>query len=816
MTDVRSFLPVFGVDPLLTTLDNVAAAAVRAGYAVVPVEPGGKRPLCPLTVRQRNTADRAAQAEGKRKHACGVHHAITDPVEARRVMRRLAKDYIGPVNIGVVAGPSRVIIVDCDTSVEVEAFRGDMARELSDPTWLDRSPTVRTPGLMGDGDTWLHKDGGHFYFAVDEDMAEVVHRDVVRLHGAYDVKVGMSQAIVPPSTRPEGAYVCTGDVPPAPAWLLNELHKLGRDYAERRAHAAVVTANDAVATWASSITWAELLVPDGWTETGKVDACGCGIYTKPGGGRTSWKSATGHEADCPLWQNIEGHGPMHMWTTDPPGELVSALPPGQQTLTKLQYIAAMVYGGDTDRAMVGLGLGPDMTTWWPTSDSELSQAVASATVPGMTSTEPTHVDGPTPGINPLIEHVREGLERYGMNPAKAPEVAEEVKRIASKQIAQRLATEWSDKQALGGSGLTWQPRADLAVIADRVHEPITEGLLARVDGETLFVPGKVSVVFGQSEAGKSWLVVLAIKQALQAGRSALYIDFEDSPDTFLGRLREVGCEPRPYIASGVLGYASPEEALSLTAVEALPLYDLVAVDSMSEVVSQFSNGSVNDGSLVRRIYRALRALAGRGPAVVVIDHASEKGDTPTSTLGASEKRQAVDGVEVLVVNRHPLSRTGGGSSYVFVTKDRTGHTADDVLVLDRGPRSHRRLWGTLNFSPTVLSADDGDDISDPFRPYGTELTIELPEMPEPGPTRIEVAEQYVLTMVEEHQHTGVTQVVVLAQRPDRMAENTVRQAIQRLQQLGMIHVNGAAKATGDSGGKSSPLLWLGPDPTAED
>lgn len=204
----RIFLSLFGLDPG-QDIRKTAVAAVRDGYAVVPVAVGGKAPVCTLTTRE-------LQATGT-DHDCGVHHAITDPEVANKVFTRLTKGG-ARINIGVVAGPSRLLVVDADTADEVQAFVSDWAEAEGDPGYLTHTPTVRSPGLMGDEGLWRHKDGGHFYFAVPDgvDLPWDV-RGSMKADGGYDVRWGMSQTLVPPSVRPEGPYRATGDIVDAPA-----------------------------------------------------------------------------------------------------------------------------------------------------------------------------------------------------------------------------------------------------------------------------------------------------------------------------------------------------------------------------------------------------------------------------------------------------------------------------------------------------------------------------------------------------------------------------------------------------------------------
>src|SRR5690606_10714242 len=139
----------------LEALPNIVRAATRAGYALVPIAPGRKEPICTLTARQAKAADKEAQEKARAagnpnwnrvRHACGISHAMTDPAEADRVFKRLIKER-GDVNIGVEVGRSRMLLVDCDTRDQVEGFLADWSNE-SEQDLGGRMPTVKSPGVM--------------------------------------------------------------------------------------------------------------------------------------------------------------------------------------------------------------------------------------------------------------------------------------------------------------------------------------------------------------------------------------------------------------------------------------------------------------------------------------------------------------------------------------------------------------------------------------------------------------------------------------------------------------------------------------------
>ena len=305
---IRPFVTCFGIRRPSETVEKVAVHAVREGYAVVPLRPGRKVPdICTLNPRELKAAG---------KHQCGVHHAITEPTIAGRVFKRLAKEYDAPLNIGVVAGPSRLIVVDADSADVCEAFLADWAAAESDDGYRDHEPTVRTPGAVGADGEWKHKDGGHWYFAVPDGVTLELGRQVIKAPGGYDIRWGWSMTVVLPSSRKEGPYLPVGgDVLDAPAFLVDAILTDTARVAEKRQRNMMVFANHAIASWSLRVDWFDLLVEDGWRDTSKIDSCGCPIFEKPGGGSSTDKSATAHNGECTFYQNFEDHGPLRLWTT---------------------------------------------------------------------------------------------------------------------------------------------------------------------------------------------------------------------------------------------------------------------------------------------------------------------------------------------------------------------------------------------------------------------------------------------------------------------------------------------------------------------
>jgi hypothetical protein len=344
---------------------RVAKAAVSSGFAIVVDKPGQKAPLCTLTARGAKTADSEAQNAAKeagdprwqtRRHACGLHHAITDVKDAERIISRLVKTY-GGVNIGIELGRSRLLVVDVDTRQEKDAFLAAWS-EATGQDESDRAMTVSSPGSK-QNDEWVHSDGGHFWFELPDGVDLPVESGVYKGPGGWAAMWRDRQVLVPPSVRAEGAYKLVGQVEQAPQWLIDVLHDDSRKRAEKRTQRAqaAIDGDSPIDKWAATASWDELLEPDGWHNTGIPDRCGCPVWTAPGA-HSSPKSATAHDLGCDHYSLDLGHGPLHVWTDNPPEWVAAAVAgKGSKTLTKLTYLSYRFYDGNDRACMNGLGIG---------------------------------------------------------------------------------------------------------------------------------------------------------------------------------------------------------------------------------------------------------------------------------------------------------------------------------------------------------------------------------------------------------------------------------------------------------------------------
>lgn len=113
--------------------------------------------------------------------------AIKDPKEARRYFER--KDCTA--NIGIVCGPSELVVIDCDERNGGRATFDELCRDIG-CGWFRESPVVLTPS-----------GGFHLYFRA---TGAFIPGGSNALGPGLDVLSGKCGVIAPPSTRLDGRY----------------------------------------------------------------------------------------------------------------------------------------------------------------------------------------------------------------------------------------------------------------------------------------------------------------------------------------------------------------------------------------------------------------------------------------------------------------------------------------------------------------------------------------------------------------------------------------------------------------------------------
>lgn len=232
------------------------------------------------------------------------------------------------------------------------------------------------------------------------------------------------------------------------------------------------------------------------------------------------------------------------------------------------------------------------------------------------------------------------------------------------------------------------------VLAGRYESPRpTVG--RRDDGMGLFYPGRVHSIASESEAGKTWLALIAVREELDAGNAAMYVDFEDDEGGVVGRLLALGAKPSDIAAR--FAYIRPDEPISmLTNAADLEgaLGDLrptlAVLDGVTEAMA-LHGLELKDNSDVARFGKLLpRAIAAHGPATVALDHVVKNPEgRGRYAIGGVHKLNGINGAAFVLENRQPFGIGRAGKSTVYVAKDRPGQLRRNAL-----PASDGLFWLT--------------------------------------------------------------------------------------------------------------------------
>ena len=220
---------------------------------------------------------------------------------------------------------------------------------------------------------------------------------------------------------------------------------------------------------------------------------------------------------------------------------------------------------------------------------------------------------------------------------------------------------------------SWYPRPlDLDGEQDDVHPEF----LSRTDGNRLFYRGKINALLGESESGKTWVALLAVKQALEIEQKVIYLDFEDSGKGILSRLRSLGV---PDARFQTFTYANPDQNLTLD--ERIDLVDalqeiqpeLIIVDGVNAAMTLLNLELTSNRDATFFSQQLLKPLALSGACVITIDHVPKSKDNRGNyAIGAQAKRADINGCAIAVEIVQPFGRGMNGELNLKVTKDRPG------------------------------------------------------------------------------------------------------------------------------------------------
>lgn len=290
-----------------------------------------------------------------------------------------------------------------------------------------------------------------------------------------------------------------------------------------------------------------------------------------------------------------------------------------------------------------------------------------------------HANHRVPGYTPAVQLVLADLD----GPAEAPTPPDE--RSLFVNVASLLA-----------GGLPTAP------------PPV---LLHREDGHALFYGGKVNVLFGDPECGKTWIALAAIVEALDRRVRAAVFDLDhNGAAEIIGRLLALGANPKVLADPTRFLLAEPEDASELAqAVTAVRGWraGVVIVDSVGEVLPLLDLSSSSPDDYTKANRYVLTPLATAGAAVIAIDHLPKSDEARArGQTGTTAKRRTINGVSLRVTLHEAFVPGRGGSASMTVDKDRAGQVRRHCPDSDKNPPAGRFVMtprddGTLSWKVTA-------------------------------------------------------------------------------------------------------------------
>lgn len=217
----------------------------------------------------------------------------------------------------------------------------------------------------------------------------------------------------------------------------------------------------------------------------------------------------------------------------------------------------------------------------------------------------------------------------------------------------------------------WTP-ADLWPLLDEDYAPPVPTMLRREDGLALIYPSRLHTLQGESESGKTWVALEAMRQALAEERRVVYVDFEDCAETLVQRLLALGV-PGSQIGHLVVydapsGWTTGADGVAENHSDAA----LIVIDGVNAGMASAGLNPIDVADCAKWVNR-LRGWCRSGPAVVQIDHVVKSSENRGRyALGSVHKLNSVDGAAYTVEPVRPFGRGCEGLSRISVVKDRPG------------------------------------------------------------------------------------------------------------------------------------------------
>ncbi len=222
---------------------------------------------------------------------------------------------------------------------------------------------------------------------------------------------------------------------------------------------------------------------------------------------------------------------------------------------------------------------------------------------------------------------------------------------------------------------SWIPKP---IVETELADEPPPSMLRREDGNCLLYAGKINAIFGESESGKTWLALEAIRQELEKNNIVFYLDFEDSARGILNRLKTMRV---PTDKFKFFRYANPDhklmpeagigEVMRTEIMAYLPT--LIVVDGVNAAMNLQGWDLEKNKDATEFSQKILKPLRVGGAGILTIDHVTKSKDNRGNyAIGAQAKRADIDGAAFAVSVAMPFGRGIDGALDITCTKDRPG------------------------------------------------------------------------------------------------------------------------------------------------
>lgn len=200
--------------------------------------------------------------------------------------------------------------------------------------------------------------------------------------------------------------------------------------------------------------------------------------------------------------------------------------------------------------------------------------------------------------------------------------------------------------------------------------PRTPTLGAFGGAHGLFYDSGVHWLQGESESGKSWVAQALIAELLRAGLRVLYVDYEDTEASVLGRFGALGVtedqiEGLTYVPGDDVLFTELADHVRTTS------YAAVVVDGVTSALNQFG-AKMNDA---QEVTAWVNALPARARMSVCVDHVTKATDDRNGmAIGTQAKKSVVTGTawEVVCPPSGKFGQGQNGFIVLQVQKDKPG------------------------------------------------------------------------------------------------------------------------------------------------